>query len=385
MKTNKHNASEILFTLAFVILIAIRFLQQTMFSEKYAIFFDIYKFGIYFSCILLTIKFMIEKHNIKDFFLKVLFMFLGIIISWYSNSSFTVIPLFLLIINMSTIDFEKMLIVWFKTIFLLMLLIAFSYYFKIIGEPIRVVRRISGNVRYGLGYIYPSFQANYLFYLSIIYIYIRKIKIKYFEILTLFLINLIVYIYTDTKSAFLYCVLLLCLTIFVKIKGNVKYNSFINKYIIFITGTGVIFLSYLYNVNISILAELNRIVTGRIGLAHNALEQFGIKLFGQKIEWTTETIINFNTISSVVYNYVDSSFLNILINYGLIFLLFIVFGYYYVSRLSITKNIFYTNLLLVIALHAMFDPQLMLINYNPTILLLGYMFSEKLRIENKNE
>ena len=103
--------------------------------------------------------------------------------------------------------------------------------------------------------------------------------------------------------------------------------------------------------------------------------KYGITLFGQKISWITQS----QWLSELRYDYVDSSFLNVLFNYGVVILVLIVFGFYLLSYQRIAKSSYYTAMLLILTLHCIYDPQLLEISHNPSILFLGYVIFESKR------
>ena len=130
---------------------------------------------------------------------------------------------------------------------------------------------------------------------------------------------------------------------------------------------------YLYNVGSGISYYLNIALTGRLQLASMAWYKYGITLFGQKISWITQS----QWLSELRYDYVDSSFLNILFNYGIVILISIVLGFYLLSFHRIAKSSYYTAMLLILTLHCIYDPQLLEISHNPSILFLGYVIFER--------
>ena len=124
--------------------------------------------------------------------------------------------------------------------------------------------------------------------------------------------------------------------------------------------------------------ELNKLLTGRLSLASDAWDIYGITLLGQKIRWVVEN----EWLSQLRYDYVDSSYLNILFSYGLIVVIFIIIGYSIVGSLEISNNIYYSLMILIIALHSAYDPQLLEISANPSILFLGYLFLNSAKRRN---
>ena len=70
------------------------------------------------------------------------------------------------------------------------------------------------------------------------------------------------------------------------------------------------------------------------------------------------------------YLYVDSSFVNILLHYGVILLIIIWFSYYQLIKREYFNTI-EMLVFVVLIIHSMFDPQFFELMYNPLLLLIG--------------
>ena len=129
-----------------------------------------------------------------------------------------------------------------------------------------------------------------------------------------------------------------------------------------------IFLTYFYNPNSEIFRRLNWALTGRLSLGKQAISNFGVHLFGQQINWELQ-----QRSTSVFddYMYVDSSFVNILLHYGIILLIVICLSYYKVFSNKKFDTI-ETIVIVILILHSMFDPQFFEMMYNPMLLLMGF-------------
>lgn len=225
-----------------------------------------------------------------------------------------------------------------------------------------------GRVRFSQGYFYVSFGANYLFHLTLVYLYIRLSKIKFWEILSLGLLNYYFYINTDTKSAFYSAILSLVLVYLFKNKTlSPKLLSIMGRFVLTVGILLPIALTYFYNGSSKFFHTLNIFLTGRLSLGHKAWSLFGVHLFGQRIDWALQ-----QSATSVFddYLYVDSSFVNILLHYGVILLIVIWFSYYQLIKREYFNTI-EMLVFVVLIIHSMFDPQFFELMYNPLLLLIG--------------
>ncbi len=264
------------------------------------------------------------------------------------------------------IDKDKYLKVGFWSILLtLVFVIAMSLIFKIPGINAVQYRYGAHRTRYGLGFTYTTFSANYYLCAVILSVFaIKKYKIIHY---ILFLVGAIVlFILTDTKSAFA-CVILMLLLVYIKENFEnskiIKAISKINIYLFLIGSTGMWILSALYNKENAILEFLNKLTTGRIYLASNGLKYWGVTLFGSRT----------NNVITLANNYIDSSYMQILFRNGVIFLVIVVLLLtifaYIINKIG-DKN--FIIVLFILGVHSILDPQLIMLAYNPEVVLSGY-------------
>ncbi|WP_314991068.1 hypothetical protein [uncultured Gemella sp.] len=377
----KVNISKLIFYISFIFIVFAKFIQQTVYMEKIDFLNIATKIIIVIACIFLIFKYIIDKHSTESIIYSTLILIVASLISYISSGWYVIMVLAILLINMKNINIRKLIIIWIIEISILMLFIAISYKLGVIGETIVSWDRNTGIDRYTLGYNYTTFSSNYFFHLTIFYLYIKGNLIKYFELGILALLNIYLYNFTNTKSAVIYSILAIILVILIKKFNFSKGVSYINKFSMFGGGLIAGLITYLYKFDSAIISEANVILSGRLYYGYKGIEEYGITLFGQKITWINEVMLD----SELQYNYIDSSYLNILFNYGIIVLLFIMLGYYILGKKNISKDIYYSILILIITLHSMFDPQLIEIMYNPSILLLGYVISKSRYMDSMRE
>lgn len=366
------NVSRLIFYISFIFIVFAKFIQQTVYIEKIDFLNITTRIIIVFACIFLIFKYIIDKHSTDSIIYSTLILIVAGLISYITSGWYVIMVLAILLINMKNINIRKLIIIWIIEISILMLFIAISYKLGVIGETVISWDRDTGIDRYTLGYNYTTFSSNYFFHLTIFYLYIKGNLIKYLELGVLALLNIYLYNLTNTKAAVIYSVLAIILVILIKKFNFSKGVSYINKFSMFVGGFVAGLLTYLYKYDSAIISEINVILSGRLYYGYKGIEEYGITLFGQKITWITEVILD----SELQYNYIDSSYLNIMFNYGIIMLLFVMLGYYVLGKRNISNDIYYSILILIITLHSMFDPQLIEIMYNPSILLLGYVITK---------
>lgn len=375
------NVSRLIFYISFIFIVFAKFIQQTVYIEKIDFLNITTRIIIVFACIFLIFKYIIDKHSTESIIYSTLILIVAGLISYITSGWYVIMVLAILLINMKNINIRKLIIIWIIEISILMLFIAISYKLGVIGETVISWDRDTGIDRYTLGYNYTTFSSNYFFHLTIFYLYIKGNLIKYLELGILALLNIYLYNLTNTKSAVIYSVLAIILVVLIKKFNFSKGVSYINKFSMFVGGFVAGLLTYLYKYDSAIILEINVILSGRLYYGYKGIEEYGITLFGQKITWINEVILD----SELQYNYIDSSYLNIMFNYGIIVLLFVMLGYYILGKRNISNDIYYSILILIITLHSMFDPQLIEIMYNPSILLLGYVITKSSYMDSARE
>ena len=215
-------------------------------------------------------------------------------------------------------------------------------------------------VRYGLGFFYTSFALHYLFSIVLVFLIICK-NVKIYHYVLIAVVNCILFYLTDTKAPFFYIwlILLIYLTL-TKIKSNFLTTIYgvltILAYPILTIFTTV--TSYCYNEQNKFFVTLNKVLTGRLYLTHNALEKCRFTLFGQTVGIWGEGF------------YIDSSMINMLVLNGLIILIvsvifMTIFSYFSAKN----KNIPLMIALSFFALRSAFDWGFMAFQMTPIIIL----------------
>ena len=180
---------------------------------------------------------------------------------------------------------------------------------------------------------------------------------------------------TDTRNAFSITTFAIILAYTLKVwKGQTgRYLfAFLIKNITWIGSLLFGLLIFLFDKIDFVKENIDIILSNRIQLSHMAIENYGIRLFGQYIEWVGGT--NAYDTEWKEYNYVDSSYIQILLSNGIVILLILFLAYYFLGKEIIMARDWYLGLTIVLgAIHSTFDPQFLWIQYNIFILALGYL------------
>lgn len=120
-------------------------------------------------------------------------------------------------------------------------------------------------------------------------------------------------------------------------------------------------LSNSYQQDNEFLATINETITGRLELGKKGLDDYGISLFGQDVP-----MVGFGGATTLEeeYFFIDSSYLNILLRYGIMFLV-MVFIIYGVICYRYKKDTVLMLSVVLLAISCFIDHHMMEAAYNP--------------------
>lgn len=371
------NEIETCMTVALIVyLITINFSKLAIYYEYSDMFWfeKILRYSCYLFWFLLILN-NIVKRKMQIFNVALLLTGCAIL---FCTRERVIILLLLLLIAYSEYDVKKMIkINMIISITILILVVGLS----IVGVfPNWAFERTSTEFRYSFGYAYTTYLPSDLLAILISLIYLYKEKIKYIFIAGLFIANLLAFHYTDTRASFILSSLLL-LYIFLKKIGKkeidkIKCNTLIIdkcKYVFLFAPMFILLLTLLtaimFGNSNKFAVALNRILSGRLYYSYQALMEYDIKLFGNKIEWIGYGSVNYLSEVTREYNFVDNSYLRSLLDQGVIFtiIILLMFGWIlYNKRRSLTESI----VVLAVLAWLFIEPQMLKIDRNILLILL---------------
>ena len=182
--------------------------------------------------------------------------------------------------------------------------------------PKRVFYRGSA-IAHSFGFGYYNVVPFTYFFLVLEFLYLKAIRNKkanWFELIILFGLNYVLYKLSTLRLAFYLVCIVIGLYIIL-----IKFNMFKLKAKPLVVSCSLTFpllfffsiwSNSAYNTSSPMFLNMNRLLSDRLNLGHQALDMFSINLFGHYIQ----TIKTANE-----YFYVDSGFLFSLLGYGLLF------------------------------------------------------------------
>lgn len=184
-------------------------------------------------------------------------------------------------------------------------------------------------MRYSLGFNWSNLAPILYFFVILQYIYIRRKKITIIECVLIEIINILLYVLTNTKMSFFMltvCIAILFIGVLSKtFKGFlIKVLNQFKKIIILMPVIGAFLACWLplYNADSKIWYYMNNILSGRLWQCKNAIVKYGFSLFGKHIGVEVFSVANMGN-SDQTY-FIDSGYLHFAMKYGIIMLVLLV-------------------------------------------------------------
>lgn len=377
---NNRIISEKIYLFTLFAWVVITSLVTTTYFGRLDGFILLYRPIIYFTIIILLFKELINLprtlfyFNVhwKQLLIVILLIFSMFIISKNRDGILNISVLFL-VFSARDIDYKKLLCTFSVATFTVLLITVLSSNMGIISN---MLMNVNGGYRYSLGFTYVSFASQRLFFAICSYLMFKDKRTTYLEMLFLLLLTIYFYKQTSTSSPFYLSIIVLAYALISLkvVKRDIILKSIflsnIAKFSYLISLCIVLFFCFYSSGEFFHL--IDQFTHNRLRLSVEGFQNFGVHLFGQRISFKTLDIFgNFTS----DYNFIDSSFVQLFVIDGLIVAGFMLFAITNVMKyfLSIRKDIVLACLGIMI-IHGMFDPQMLVLQYSPLILLISRLF-----------
>lgn len=297
------------------------------------------------------------------------------------------IPLIILliIVNVAENDFDETLGLIIKLNFIVFVITLLGGLTGILPD---VIIYRGATVRHSYGYIYPTELLSHFCFIVLMYIYLKKEKLSGKDFVIINVINVILFKMTDSRLDFLIIIFASCIAFLFAYKPDLLKRCVKPLYInmIFILSIAFSFITAVfYNGNSRIFSLLNHLLSQRLLLGNNALSYYGLSAFGEKIKWIGSGGNGvYASYDPLEYNFVDCSYLQYTLSYGMMFMIAICVLYMLTAIYEYRKKNVYSLIVLgLVFVISIIEPRLINIPLNPFILLMGpvVMLSNKEIIE----
>lgn len=317
-----------------------------------------------------------KKYTINEIILCCMII-IPFMIAWQKNGYEVLFGTVVMIIGAKGISFRRILqvYVWVKGI-----LMAATIICALTGMIENLVYQWEGrNTRIAFGFGYPTDFAAHLFFLMLCYFYLRNEKLKYIEIICSGLFGVFVYAACEARWNTVCFLGTMCVFLFHKTwadrckKKGISYQmpdwfAKILAIVPVICAAFMIGFSMIYNSGNRFLEFLNKLTSLRLSYGKKGIDVYGFTLWGQQVSMHG----NGGTIHENLYGFfLDSSYLSILLQYGLVVLSVVLFIWVCITFDALKrKDWILLWIVAIISVQCMIEHHMMEAAFNPFLWIL---------------
>ncbi|MFC6170712.1 polysaccharide biosynthesis protein [Loigolactobacillus jiayinensis] len=364
-----------LYLSAFGLFFSYAFFATSMYNDALPVRFELVVLAV--GLPLLLTKIIVFDHYTMGQWLLV---FTGLVlVAWTARTSgrYILIGVYLLMIGARRVSFEAIA----KTALLVglatFILIFVSSLLNLIPN-LRYLRE--GTYRNSFGIQYPTDFAAHVLYLLLAYAAVKKGRFKWYDwLLSLFAAWFVWYFCDARLDTILIALLLVLLAVYWLIEKGVRPAigvAWVSVGAMAIGAALSLGLSYFYSPKVPWLEDLNKLLSARLRLGRTAFDRYDPQVFGQVIKTTgwggTQGFKQFTgKLITKEYFFIDSSYLTVLLSFGLIVAVALLIGYTWFAWREVHRGDYLLPLLIAVtAVSCIVDQHLLDVSYNVFILAL---------------
>lgn len=325
--------------------------------------------------IILIVKFLEDEKYEKKAFAGLIILGILFYVSKCSNAASIMLTVYF-IYSARNIAFEYILK---ATMAVQLLVMTASVWASLLGIIPNEIWDAETRSRYSLGYTFCTYGSHIFFFMTLMYIALRK-RLLLLEVIGLLAGNYIWFFITNTRIDLLLSVPAILLAYVWEYGQKEMKGGFLNKLFFVWSGpliaVGAVLAHVFYTEGNPIWEWLDLSLNGRLSLGNSAISQYGITFFGQYIKWIGRGSLKKHP--DWIYNYVDSSYLKYLLHHGIFFMIVLITGIVLAGIYLVKKE---KNKGLCIAflfwlIYGAVDAELFVLSFQPFILLCGIGFRD---------
>ena len=291
-------------------------------------FFQVKVNFLFLVVLLLGLRFLYKMRvSYKYLILSILLLLSGVLVYFQTNRlNFLVYSMLLvLLVNVD------MKVVLRNYVVVAGILVVGVFLLSLVGIVPNLQYNRAGVIRNSFGFIYPTDFASHCFYLFLAISYLLKDKFIWTRSLFGVLLSAFIIKYCDARLNAMSILLATVIFIYFYYSNGKKLKMFaLLPYSAVVFASVVTYLSYKFSWSNPFLVSINKLITGRLALGRNAFDTFGVHLFGTR---NVQFIGSGGKTESVIgYNYVDSSYVQMLFTYGIVPVVLLIIIYVVASR-----------------------------------------------------
>ncbi|KRN58147.1 hypothetical protein [Limosilactobacillus secaliphilus] len=370
---NAEITGEDLYLFAFGVVLFVSFIINTTFMSylvvKYLNYITYLMVGI------LLIK-MVTFDHYRWWQLLILFAIFGLsVISWRHSKITSLMIMTAFVIAARGVDFHKVInsYLWINGCLLVTIFI-----YSLFGIIVNLTYYRNHIPRFALGIDYPTDLAAYAFYFLLAWVYKNYQSLHKQEYFLIILMDAALFIITNARLD----VLLILLTLICVYISKLAYNqhplasNVVKAYwgLDMILPYAYFLVSWFYSKENHLLRHLNDALSGRLSLGKQGLDEYGCTLLGQHIKergWGGVNGAKMFHRNPWKYFFIDSSYLRLLLIFGVIIGLLVILCIVVISlRSTLQGQYLMPTILLLVTISSMIDQHLVEITFNPFLIAL---------------
>lgn len=237
-------------------------------------------------------------------------------------------------------------------------------------------------VRNSFGIIYPTDFAAHVFFLLLVFLYLKRDKIKNYVSICFLAIAGLIFHFCNARLDSL-CICLLTLThMWLRNQNSRKVNPLflLAIYSMPVLTSIMWLLTVLFAHGGTFITEINQLLSDRLYLQVKGFSEYGIRLFGQYIKMAGN---GGSIILPEEYFFIDCSYFYILLQYGVFFLI-AVFAVHIMICKKYKQDSYFALAMILLSVNSLISHHLLEVAYNPfaLALLARTAYSEKITDRN---
>ena len=291
-------------------------------------FFQVKVNFLFLVVLLLGLRFLYKMRvSYKYLILSILLLLSGGLVYFQTNRLIFLVYSMLLVLLVNV----DMKVVLRNYVVVAGILVVGVFLLSLIGMIPNLQYNRAGVIRNSFGFIYPTDFASHCFYLFLAISYLLKDKFIWTRSLFGVLLSAFIIKYCDARLNALSILLATVIFIYFYYSNGKKIKIFaLLPYSAVVFASVVTYFSYKFSWSNPFLVSVNKLITGRLALGRNAFDTFGVHLFGTR---NVQFIGSGGKTESVIgYNYVDSSYVQMLFTYGIVPVVLLLIIYVVASK-----------------------------------------------------
>lgn len=284
--------------------------------------------------LLLVIHIILSKYNLKSLIFCFALSALALYTTIVTKQS-AILEMVLLIIAVRNYSIDRVIEIIYNLSKHLLIIHLLIYLILVLLGQQQIFTLYYGRIRASFGFVHPNLFSIYVFNIILMWLWINYEKLKTKNIILLFLLMTVIYLMTNTRTA--YIIDIVVLIIILLSKKNKYPSATFTGFLFPIISLFMFMFSNLYNEGNNIVLIINNLLSGRIKLGAYALSNYGITLLGQNVNFSNITWDPQWELNSFTF---DSLYTYLIFCIGVVWLLIIIFFVYKLSKKSEKSRIF---------------------------------------------